>query len=101
MGELTQELLKVSDLLSRTQKLPNSLWLLKDQLEAKRGLFEAKLRATEKKLHQSRASFEGHHQVSDVFETKDVPGLGDWTSDLQTQLTISNSKIEALSQEIK
>jgi hypothetical protein len=42
-------ILKVTDILGRTQKLPTSLMMLRDSLESKRAAYEAKVTSSEKK----------------------------------------------------
>ena len=94
-------MLKVTDHLSRTQKLPNSLWLLRDDLESKRPLFEAKLRASEKKLDKTLFQKSHPSDLSAMLETQETPGMSINQADLHSELEISRAKVEALTRELQ
>lgn len=50
MLELSKGVLKITEILNRTQKLPSSLLMLKESLDSKKSSYEAKAEACENRL---------------------------------------------------
>ena len=107
--ELSRIILKISDILSRTQKLPSSVLMLKESLEGKKGSYVAKVEACERRIVSLKDSVDVFHKSgedgvkmnrSSRASLKSIVHVNE-SEGIKSQLEIAKNKIEGLTLEIE
>lgn len=101
-------MLKITDILSRSQKLPSSVLLLKEGLESKKALYSTKAEGAEKRILKFKEGIGNHEKklVSQVQSNKNIlltrgSHRSNDESNIKSQLEIANNRIESLSLELE